>query len=389
MTAYPSLYVHVPICLSKCDYCDFYSVPLCSLPGDISRNEASRVVTDALLRDVRALVSAHAISGWHTVYVGGGTPSLLAPNDVTRLASGILDGMQHPVEFTCEANPEDLTPEWLSACSRSGITRISVGVQSLNDRSLASVGRRGSAAATRAALTLLDKEWGGELSADLIASLPYQTAGDLISDIDELAERKIDHVSLYALTVEEGTPLAASVAEGRMDILPIGDEASDIWLAGRDRLEALGLKQYEVSNFARPGHESKHNLVYWNMGSWHGVGPSASGTVATGDRCVRTTITDNVAKWLSGEGQIAEVSAVSRDETIVECLMMGSRLRDGIKRKPFARRFGADPVGIFQRATAKWERLGLLTVNEETLALTGEGLLHLNAFLADCLAEYP
>lgn len=389
MITHPSLYVHVPICLSKCDYCDFYSVPLCSLPGDISRDEASRVVTDALLRDVRALVSTHAIRGWHTVYVGGGTPSLLTPNDLTRLSSGILAGISHPVEFTCEVNPEDLNAHWLSACSRSGVTRLSIGVQSLNDRSLSSVGRRGSATATRAALTLLDKEWGGDLSADLIASLPFQTAGGLISDIDELAAHNIDHVSLYALTVEDGTPLATSIAEGRMDNLPIDDEASDMWITGRDRLEALGLKQYEVSNFARPGHESQHNLVYWNMGSWHGIGPSASGTIATGDCCIRTTITDNIGDWLSGERQIAEVSTISREETIVECLMMGSRLRSGIKRKPFARRFGADPVDIFQRATAKWQRLGLLTVDEETLALTGEGLLHLNAFLADCLAEYP
>lgn len=367
-----SLYVHVPLCLRKCDYCDFYSLP--------SSHPLRARIVSLLLSELRLRQEAFGLRdarAWDTVYVGGGTPSMLSPDEIAELARGIgpiaTDG-----EWTVEANPEDLSPEWLDALAASGANRLSLGIQSLTDRLLQAVGRRGSRETALRGLDLARERWTGRLSLDLIAGLPGQTEADLARDIAEALSFGPDHVSLYALTVEEGTPLA-----GRFR--PDEESAARLWLAGRDALEAAGFRQYEVSNFARPGAESRHNLVYWRMGSWLAVGPSASGTEISLDRARRYRNACDLERWALDPVGSAETEEVSRLELVEETMMMGFRLRDGISRADFRARFGTDILDVIGPAAARWADRGLLVASEDAVALTADGLALLNLFLADCM----
>ncbi len=392
-----SLYAHVPLCLSKCAYCDFFSLSLDRFPDSPGSASASSSVVAALSIEIASRVPEWNVSRWDTVYVGGGTPSLLNPRDVSALCASIRNSVSGdvPEEWTVEANPEDITEEWLDACREAGVNRLSVGVQSLNDRCRVAVGRRGSAATTLAALALARKRWDAAISADLITGLPHQTMVSLGHDIAVLDELGCDHVSLYSLTLEEGTPLYRTVEEGRMSAVPTAmtaampteDEATELWLHGRDELERRGYRQYEVSNFARAGRESAHNRVYWRMGSWIGVGPSAAGNVPDGDRSTRIANATDVEAWLADPAGVQERIGVSRKETVTETIMMGFRLREGLDRKAFVDRFGEDILDLVGETFSRWERKGLAERSPENVYLTRDGLMLLNRFLSECLDE--
>lgn len=412
MTA--SLYVHIPVCLKKCDYCDFFSLPVSDERAsalrspDVADNYASGAagetrfapLVEALAREIAGKKRRFGIDGWTTAYIGGGTPSLLSPEDIGSLAAMIRDSTgSPPAEFTVEANPEDLTPEWLDACAASGVNRVSVGIQSMRDSQLSAVGRRGKRESNLGALRLLAGRWPGRLSVDLISGLPGQDKGTLLADIDELLSYRPDHVSLYSLTVEEGTPLSRRVHENRERGscdrgtglqgagLPDEDESADLWIAGRDRLEEAGYRQYEVSNFARPGFESRHNGAYWNLSTYVGVGPGATGTVIRGDRSFRWTNSRDVAAWLTNPESSAETEEIGRTESMEEAIMMGFRLRDGISRETFRERFGMDILDCVGKTVRAWEKRGMLGITDDRIALSRDGLLVLNRFLADCMEE--
>lgn len=372
----PSLYIHIPVCLKKCDYCDFYSVP------GIGKSGISRI-TDALVREIADREKTHAPDGWKTVYIGGGTPSLLGTQDISALCGSIrTDG-----EWTIEANPEDLTHEWLDACGSGGVNRISLGIQSMDDSILSGVGRRGSRAANIAALELVRNDWTGRLSLDLIAGLPGQTTRGLESDLREVIAFKPDHISLYSLTIEEGTPLSRRLAGNDPISLPDEDESAAIWIAGRDLLENHGYRQYEISNFARDGAESAHNMTYWRLEPYIGVGPGAAGTVNAHDTADRLTDIDDIDKWLENPLDSFESERISREECIREFLLMGMRLAAGISRKDFKVRFGTDILDLTGKTVLRWKKRGLLDAGPDRIALNREGLLFLNRFLSDCMEE--
>jgi oxygen-independent coproporphyrinogen-3 oxidase len=327
------------------------------------------------------------LTEWQTVYIGGGTPSLLAPEEITTLCENI--NLAPGGEWTIEANPEDIRPQWLSACETGGVNRLSLGIQCLEDAVLERIGRRGSRKQSLEALRLIRDRWKGELSLDLISGLPGQDSSTLISDIETLDSFSPNHISLYALTLEEGTPLARWAHTPAMGIhIPDEDESADIWIAGRDALEQRGYEQYEVSNFARRGFESKHNLVYWRMGNWVGCGPGASGTVWEGDRSQRRTNPANLGAWLQDPLGVAEREELSREDTIRENILMGMRLREGLHRPFFTGRFGIDVVHLIPKTIEKWTHRGDLVVEPVRIFLTREGLLYLNSFLQDCLEEF-
>jgi oxygen-independent coproporphyrinogen-3 oxidase len=388
----PSLYVHIPLCLKKCDYCDFFSVTDAeiSLRSPSPEKPADRIVA-RLAREIADWRDELAVDRWKTVYVGGGTPSLLSPANIVTLCEGIALGgkgnMAAPDEWTIEANPEDIGKEWLDACAHGGIDRLSLGIQSLDDFSLAAVGRRGSARKTIEALELIKRDWKGLLSVDLIAGLPGQTSETLISDLERIAAFAPDHVSLYSLTVEDETPLGKKVASGRIRSLPDGDDAADIWIRGRDWLEKRGWRQYEVSNFAKAGRESRHNMTYWRLEPYVGAGPGATGTVFTDEAAFRYTNGRDIESWLRDPRKERTTERISREELRLEALLMGMRLADGIERRVAASRFGADLVDLIPNAVAAWSARGLLLVTNDRIALTREGLLFLNRFLEDCARE--
>jgi oxygen-independent coproporphyrinogen-3 oxidase len=327
-----------------------------------------------------------------TAYIGGGTPSILGAGGLARLLSGLrsLWG-KPPVEITLEVNPESAGEALLRAAREGGVTRISLGVQSFHGPSRRAVGRAGEEELLHSRLRLVQEIFPGAYSADLIAGLPVQSWAVLLRDLETLLAYEPAHVSLYALTVEEGTPLEGRVKRDRT-LLPSPEEADRIWLAGRDFLEAAGYGQYEVSNFALPGKRSLHNIRYWRMKNWLGIGPSASGTLIdeeTGSGW-RLTQRPSTESWLA-PGPLPEPEREFLDPLTLmkESLLMGFRYVEGPGGERFKNRFGRSLSASIPRTRAAWEKRGFFAPPGRGAGLrpSREGLLFLDAFLRDAFAE--
>lgn len=386
-----SLYIHIPFCKSKCDYCDFYSLDSRNLDKDGFGSIGKKVV-DALGSQITDIADTFSVNSWKTVYIGGGTPSLLSPTEIISLGEILRKTISvKPFttdEWTIEANPEDLTSEWLNTCTEAGITRLSLGIQSMDTGILKSVGRRGTRESNLKALELVAAAWKGDVSLDLIAGLPGQTPDGLRRDLDELFVYNPDHFSLYSLTIEDGTPMASKNKRGLIHNLPDDDESASIWIQGRDALEKKGYHQYEVSNFSKPMKESIHNTAYWEMDGWLAAGPSSSATIIRADATAqRYTVERNLQKWLKSPCSLGEIELINRKDLFIEHMLMGFRQVRGLSRTKTFERFGLDPVISLKETIASWTDRHLLQPIGDRIALTGEGLLFLNSFLADCIDE--
>ena len=406
------LYVHIPFCTSKCSYCDFFSVPC-------NEKIADEYIA-AVLTEAACTASLWDIDSWKTIYVGGGTPSLLSEKQIDRLFSGLLKmSRKAPLEVTMEANPSDVTESLLDAAASSGVTRISCGIQSFSDASLCRVRRRSRASDVYRALSLFDKNRPHALSVDMIARLPEETDASFASGLKTLLSYNVDHISLYSLTVEEGTPLCTEIESGKIrhDI----DASDALWISGRDFLCGAGYEQYEVSNFCRRGGECLHNLAYWNLESYAGIGAGAVGTFYGKNMSARFTNTRDIEAYtrfwkskkidaddfrrrgfLSDDFRTAQGDAVQaytkrrfgelpfsveyidKKTEAFEFFMMGLRMTRGICRETYEKRFGAFPEKAEALFTA-WEERGLALRREKNgahfYALTKDGLLFLNEFL--------
>lgn len=375
-----SIYIHVPFCAGSCDYCDFYSVTAADSDERLDRS------VENLLDDVSRSIQSYGVSRVPTLYIGGGTPSLLGPERFARLQRGIRAVLPNePAEIGVEANPESASPDFLRACADSGATRLSLGIQSTDENARRAVGRIGTAARARAAVADARRLFPGSLSLDLIAGLPLQSSRSLLDDVAFAVESGADHVSLYSLTLEEGTPLFEK-ARRRKVRLPSADEADELWMLGADALEAAGFRQYEVSNFSIPGKESRHNERYWRMESYLGCGPGAVGTLVDEEAATarRLSWPRDVDSWLRGQAA-PELEFVDRKAFLSECLLMGFRTIAGVDDELFRRRFGRGADFFVGRALAARRAAGL--ARDDRPALTREGLLTLNPFLIECLSE--
>ncbi|MDR2100997.1 MAG: radical SAM family heme chaperone HemW [Treponema sp.] len=372
-----SLYIHVPFCAALCDYCDFYSIRIS--PGDERINR----YIDILLGDAEKGLRSLGTEKVPTVYIGGGTPSLLGAAGVGRLLRGLNTclprGLRDVAEITLEANPESADEAFLRACRDGGITRISLGIQSFHRASRGAVHRAGSERALLRGLALAAEYYGGDLSVDLITGLPFQDEYVLLGDIERALSYGPGHVSLYALTAEPGTPL-------KVPALPPPEEADRLWIRGRNALEDAGYAQYEVSNFSRPGKGSLHNIRYWRMENWLGIGPAASGTIIEDEtgRGRRFTIPGDVEAYLRGEAPAVR-EELDRLTLLKETLLMGFRYIEGPDEALFARRFHCSVPECIPKTIRAWREKGLF--RREKNALTREGLLFLNAFLIDAFVE--
>ena len=376
------LYIHIPFCTQKCRYCDFYSI---TQKADFRPYHPNPQFIERLLQDVRFFKERSAIEAWKTVYIGGGTPSLLHPDDIRTLADGIREGQKQPVqEFTIEANPEDITADWLAACSEGGVNRLSIGVQTFDNDVLAVNGRRGSKEKTITALDTIKRRWQGELSCDLIAGLSGQTAQSLADDVRRLIDYRIEHLSLYGLCSEEPLP------DTREDFI------SELLRENTELLAANGYIRYEVSNFSyRDKHRSLHNQIYWNMEPYVGIGPAACGTLIYEDSGGRFIAAErfeglkDIDKWMTAADRtsVYPCEHIGRNTFLEEVLMMGFRLVEGINRAAFARRFGADITAFIGDTLSRWEKRGQCRIELNRVYLTEEGMFFLNRFLVDALSE--
>ncbi len=323
------LYVHVPFCKSKCLYCDFTSFR--------PKNEAN--VFDyltALNLEIDKVFEDYTGRKITTVYIGGGTPSALSVNEFDCIVKSLNRHVDlHALdEFTVECNPESITEEKLTFFKSVGVNRLSIGVQSLSDKNLHAVGRLHTAEQAISAVGLATSIFDN-VSVDFIVGLPFDDYDVVKDEISNLAP-VVQHVSVYTLQLEENTPLERLVKAGKIS-LPDDDTTEDLLQVAIDELNNLGFSRYEISNFAREGFESKHNVGYWTREEYYGVGLGASSCVQTSGCEKRLVNTADFSRYIDclkkGEYPIDEVEILTEEEIIREKIMLGLRLREGIDEK--------------------------------------------------------
>ena len=356
------LYLHIPYCEGKCRYCDFYSRG--------SSRSVPEEYLDALVREMRRFCNCDCASlRPDTLYLGGGTPSLLTPAQVARLIDAAAPAPK--AEITLEANPDTVTLESLRGYRRAGVNRLSVGVQSASDRQLRRLGRPHDAAAARRTLEWAQKAGFENISGDLMLALPNYTFDELDATLELLIDGGVTHISSYLLKLEPKTPFGLHPPEG----LPDEDAAADFYLAAVERLRDAGFAQYEISNFARPGYESRHNLIYWNCQDYLGLGPAAYSCMSG----IRFHYPPDLNGFLSGGAATVEDGRLDASEYI----MLATRLCTGLDLAFLKTRWGIRLEERQLQLLRACEKAGLCTLTPDRLILTPKGMLVQNSILTE------
>jgi oxygen-independent coproporphyrinogen-3 oxidase len=318
------IYIHIPFCRRKCLYCDFVSFPICGEGAFLPVED----YLNALCREMSARRGEIRGKAVNTVFFGGGTPSLLENGQISMLMQALFENfkMEEGAEITIEANPESITAKKARHWRDIGTNRLSIGVQSFHDTELAAIGRAHDSKTAKAAFDTAKEVGFKNISADLICGLPGQGQESLLKSIDSAADLGVMHISCYQLQLEEGTPLEKMASSGEVS-LPTDDEYSDMMAAAADLLEQRGFLRYEVSNFAKPGHECKHNMNYWLRGDYLGLGISAHSFLRDEGR--RIANTSEPGEYMAGK-TAADVQTLSQDDAQMEVIMLGMRLSKGL-----------------------------------------------------------
>ena len=385
-----SLYIHIPFCKSKCEYCDFFSVPC-------GNKTVPDEYVDTLLQELDVRIKLYNVHQFSTVYIGGGTPSLLKPIQLEKIMKKVLS-LGIPSEITMEVNPEDVTEELLVAMNDLGINRISCGIQALNDEVLQSVKRRGCVENIFDKIELIKKSWNGIFSVDIISALPNQSKSDFLDGLKKIVSFEPEHISMYALTIEESTPLGKKLQKGQLSY--DFEAADEMWIAGRDFLINSGYCHYEVSNFAKDGFACEHNMAYWKLKNYIGIGAGAVGTIYS-DRTVRWSNSTKLDSYISfwnknlSDIKIDELCNIQSVENIdfniqvFEYFMMGLRTSYGICKEEFEARFNILIPEKFIKIFNEWEQKQMcqkkVSFNKTYYSLNSSGLLLLNEFLTELI----
>jgi putative oxygen-independent coproporphyrinogen III oxidase len=378
VTADPlALYVHWPFCVSKCPYCDFNSHVRSTIDLDEWR--------DALLADLAHEASLLPDRRLTSIFVGGGTPSLMEPATVSAIIRSAREHWQasDDIEITLEANPNSVEADRFADLAAAGVNRLSLGLQSFDDTALAFLGRAHSADGGQRALDIAQKHFP-RVSFDLIYALPGDTETRWVKTLDCALAKGTSHLSLYQLTIEPGTRFASMVAKHEFEPLD-GDEAAGLYELTAEQTTAAGIPAYEISNHARVGQESRHNLTYWRYGDYAGVGPGAHGR-RLGKRTVRHRKPENFLSGIkrNGHGMVEEEMLDPR-EAADEALVMGLRLSEGIDPAALSERFGRAVVD--DPAVERLVTSGHLERDGVRLRATPKGRLLLDRILAEIAAD--
>lgn len=367
------LYLHFPFCRDRCTYCSFVT----------TRDEDHRpAVLQRLEADLAAWGEALGRPALDTLYVGGGTPSLLGTGELAALTAAVRHGFaaEGLEEATLEANPGTLDPAWLKAARGLGWDRLSLGVQSFDDALLARLGRIHDGAGALEAFALARAAGFRRLSGDLMVGIPGQRVAGVLEDAERLVEAGARHLSIYLLDLDKACPLKAEVAAGRVE-LPSEDEVADVFEALQERLPALGLEPYEISNHAAPGEASRHNLRYWERRAYLGLGPGAASQLGP----FRWTESGVIAAWAEGRAS-PEIQELDPAEALAEVPLLGLRLHRGVDWGALRRR--AEVLHLAPLAEAweaklracAWE--GLAAWEGDVVRLTPRGMLVSNGILS-------
>ncbi len=371
------MYVHVPFCLSKCRYCDFYSVPM-------DRGLAGRYV-----RAVSAELESYLgclVRPLASIFVGGGTPSALGLEGLAGLLGPLTELAGPGTEFSVEANPADISAELADTLARAGVNRVSLGAQSYQPSELALLGRRHGSGQIDAALAVLRLAGIDNLGLDLIYGLPGQSLTSWQESLSAALATGIDHLSCYGLSIEAGTPLARSIQTG--ELTEMDEELQrQCYYAARDAADRAGMEHYEISNFAKPARRCLHNLTYWHNGAYLGIGPAAASFLGATRRTNCADLDNYLRAINAGQPAPSTSETLMSRKSMAETLMLGLRLIDGVDRRSFAARFGLDPLDAFGQSISRYRDIGALTVSDSHIALSPDYLFTSDTILADILAE--
>ncbi|WP_342667216.1 radical SAM family heme chaperone HemW [Kiloniella spongiae] len=387
------IYIHWPFCLKKCPYCDFNS--------HVREEVSQKRWRTALLQELDHYAELLKTSGGEgrivsSVFFGGGTPSLMAPETAKVLIQRIRKHWpsHNDLEITLEANPTSVESDKFAAFAQAGINRVSLGIQSLNDQDLRFLGREHSAAEALKAIDVARQNFE-RFSFDLIYARPTQNKQSWKDELEQALAEGTRHLSLYQLTIEENTPFHGARRRGELKELN-PDTAAELYDITNDVMAQHGMPNYEISNYANPGEESRHNLTYWRYGDYIGIGPGAHGRLTLADN---TLLGSKIATrqhrapeiWLSTVEQAGHAtrthSSISDTERFEEMLMMGLRLSDGIKLKDIQNETGLNLSDFIQLTKVEQlEQEGLLSLDKRRIRATDEGRTRLNSVLSYLLA---
>ena len=367
----PGLYVHIPFCLSKCPYCGFYSLTDTSQVDDWLA--ALRLETDHY---------KNWTEPFDTLYIGGGTPSVLSCGQIEQLLAHLHDAFAFSpdAEITIEANPADITVELLQVFCQAGINRISIGVQSFNNGILTFLGRRHQAEQAEASVKAARKAGFENISLDLIYGIPGQAMNVWESTLNQAVALSPAHLSCYQLTVEKGTPLATGVAGGGT-LLPDEEMQAEFFFRTAARLEDAGYLQYEVSNFALPGRESRHNQKYWDHTPYLGLGPSAHSFTGSERIWNRASVSSYIEELAAGQAPFEGRETLDKNKLRLEALFLGFRTRRGICLDELRVCYGQDLLKEKHEAISRLAAAGFVEISDGFLKPTRRGMA-----VADSLA---
>jgi putative oxygen-independent coproporphyrinogen III oxidase len=374
------LYIHWPFCESKCPYCDFNS----HVAASVDQNRWAK----AYLAEIDRAGAETNGRRLDSVFFGGGTPSLMDPDLVATILERVRRTwpMRNDPEITLEANPSSIEAGRFRAYRQAGVTRVSMGMQAMNDDDLRRLGRRHSVAEAIAAFDIARTAFE-RVSFDLIYARQDQTIADWRAELGGALALAVDHLSLYQLTIEDGTAFGDRFARGGLRGLPSDDLSADLYDLTQDLTTQAGMPAYEVSNHARPGSESVHNLIYWRGGDYVGIGPGAHGRITLGATRIATEAQKSPSLWLEQveSGQRGELPrhTLSKSDHALEYLMMSMRLSEGLNRARY-NELSATPIGTAQ--LDHLQDLGMIVVDPHQIRATAKGRIVLNAIIRD-LAE--
>ena len=361
------VYIHIPFCIKKCKYCDFNSFSACE--------KEKAVYLHALFLEM-GKYSGEIVD---TVFVGGGTPTSLSAEQLESLLQNIqkIFTLSETCEFTLEANPKTLDEEKLEILKKYGANRISIGVQSFNDDELLKLGRIHTAREAEETITLA-KRYFDNISIDLMCAIPNQTKESFKDNLEKAFSLNPQHISCYSLILEEGTPLFEEAQKGLLN-LPDENAEREIYDFAVEEMEKHGYLQYEISNFAKSGYRSRHNIKYWECEEYIGIGLSAHSYLDG----IRFSNTDDFSSYINGEFLSEERETLSKEDKMSEFMILGLRMTEGVSKTEFKSRFSEDLEKVFAKPLLKFKNMGMIEEENDAIRLSKRAISVSNQILCE------